>query len=142
MRLAGSSLRKDPGSWGGVGSWKVLRDDERLIDCMIQHVARLDQRNPSGKTLLHYAAVLGCEPRVRWLLERKDWRNPDCRDNDGRTPLSWVCETENQAVLRLLLGQEVDCNNADNDDWTPLETGGSAARRIHNEVVVRSRRPV
>ena len=127
MRLAGSSLGKRSGSWGSVGDWKVLRDDERIIDSMIHHGARFDQRDPSGKTLLHYAAILGCESRVRWLFERKDWRNLDCGDNDGKTPLSWACETKNQAVLRLLLGQEVDCNNADNDDWTPLEL--AAAQR-------------
>lgn len=127
MRLAGSSLGKESERWGDAGSWKVSRDDERLIDCMIQHGARVDQRDPSGKTLLHYAAILGCESRVRWLLDRKDWRNLDCRDNDGRNPLSWACETKNQAVLRLLLDQEVDCNDADNDGWTPVER--AAAQR-------------
>lgn len=127
MRLAGSNLGKDSERWGRTESWKVLRDDEQLIDCMIQHGARFDQRDPSGKTLLHHAAILGCESRVRWLLERKDWRNLDCRDNDGRTPLSWACETKNQAVLRLLLGQEVNCSDADNDDWTPVER--AAAQR-------------
>ena len=127
MRLAGSRLGKESESWRSDEDWKVSKDDERIIDCMIQQGARFDQRDPSGKTLLHYAAILGCESRARWLLERDDWRNLDCEDNDGRTPLSWACETKNQAVLRLLLGKEVDCNNADNDDWTPLER--AAAQR-------------
>ena len=127
MRLAGCRLGKEFGFWPRVSDWKVLKGDEQIIDCMIDHGARFDQRDLSGKTLLHYAAILGCEYRVRWLLERKDWRNIDCGDNDGRTPLSWACMEKNQAVLRLLLGQEVDCNGADNDDWTPLER--AAAQR-------------
>ena len=127
MRLAGSRLGKESKRRIGIGEWGVSKDDERIIDCMIQHGARFDQRDPSGKTLLHCAAILGCESRVRWLLERDDWRNLNCEDNDGRTPLSWACETKNQAVLRLLLGQKVDCDSADNDDWTPLER--AAAQR-------------
>ena len=127
MRVAGSRIGKESESWKSASDWKVYKDDERIIDCMIQHGARFDQRDPSGKTLLHYAAILGCESRVRWLLERDDWRNLDCEDNDGRTPLSWACGTGNQAVVRLLLGQNVDCNKADNDDWNPLEQ--AAAQR-------------
>ena len=120
MRLAGSRLGKESESCVGA-DWEVLRDDERIIDCMIRHGARFDQQDPSGKTLLHYAAILGCESRVHWVFERKDWRKLDCADKDGRTPLWWACEEKQQAVLRLLLGQKVDCNNGDNDDWTPIE---------------------
>ena len=144
MRLAGSRLGKESERWGSGRGWKVSRDDERIIDCMIQHGARFDQRDPSGKTLLHYAAILGCESRVRWLSEHDDWRNLNYEDNDGRSPLSWACGTGNEAILRLLLGQQVDCNKADNDDWRNLycedndgRTPLSWACRTGNEAVLR-----
>ena len=57
MRLAGSGLGKETESWEGVRDWKVSKEDQRIIDCMIQHGARFHQRDRSGKTLLYYAAI-------------------------------------------------------------------------------------
>ncbi len=56
---------------------------------------------------LSWAAEEGCEAVMRLLLAR-DSIDPDSKDNNGRTPLSWAAlswaaEEGREAVVKLLL---------------------------------------
>ena len=66
------------------------------------------------------------------LLEREDVQ-PDSRDNDGRTPLSWAVGNGRLQVVRSLLESgKIDPNSKDNDELTPLSW---AAAGDHDTVV-------
>ena len=61
------------------------------------------------------------------LLEKKD---PDTRDRNGRTPLSYAAERGNALMVDMLLKYDVDLNVECKDGWTPLSEaieGGSVA---------------
>ena len=49
MRLAGSSLGKGSGCRERVGDWKVLTDDKRILDSMINHGAQLTNETHPGR---------------------------------------------------------------------------------------------
>ncbi|KAI8624059.1 hypothetical protein F5Y19DRAFT_337792 [Xylariaceae sp. FL1651] len=57
------------------------------------------QRTPKNMTGLHLAAYFGLEVIAR-LLDEFD---PDTRDDDGRTPLSWAAERGHEAIVQQLL---------------------------------------
>ena len=65
------------------------------------------------------------------MFSRSNHRNflslPKIKCDEIETIVQELHETKNQAGLRLLLNQKVDCDNADNDDWTALER--AAAQR-------------
>jgi ankyrin repeat protein len=57
---------------------------------------------------------------VKWLLE-KDSIDPNSKDNNGRTPLSWAVEKGNDEVVGLLLEKDnIDLNSKDKDGRTLL----------------------
>jgi len=57
---------------------------------------------------------------VKLLLER-DQVDPDSRDDDGRTPLSYGARAESEGIVKLLLERdEVDPESLDNNGRTPL----------------------
>ena len=61
------------------------------------------------------------------LLEKKE---PDTKDMDGRTPLSYAAAKVNASTVNLFLKYDVDLNVKCNNGWTPLSLaieGGSAA---------------
>jgi ankyrin repeat protein len=82
-----------------------------------------------GQTPLSRAAEKGHEAVVKQLLA-KNAANPDSKDHDGRTPLSWAAAKEqlswmtnakHEAVVELLLANNcVDMNTKDTGGRTPL----------------------
>ena len=61
------------------------------------------------------------------LLEEED---PDTKDSNGRTPLSYAAEKGNALMVNLLFKYNVDINHKCKEGWTPLSVaieGGSAA---------------
>ncbi|CAI7628498.1 unnamed protein product [Penicillium palitans] len=60
--------------------------------------------------------------------------DPDSRDNEGRTPLSWAAEvSQAQAVELLLSTKKVDVKSRDNGNWTPVQYAYSGARPLPRE---------
>ena len=57
---------------------------------------------------------------VRLLLERENV-DADSKDNDGRSPLSWAAESEDEPIVRLLLERmDVEADSKDNNGDSPL----------------------
>ncbi|KFY24439.1 hypothetical protein V493_05229 [Pseudogymnoascus sp. VKM F-4281 (FW-2241)] len=88
-------------------------------------------RVPEQMRGMHLAAYFGLEKWIAKLLKRG--YNPDSKDTDGRTPLSYAAENGNEAIVKLLLataGVDADSNNV----WkkTPLSL---AAENGHESVV-------
>jgi ankyrin repeat protein len=55
---------------------------------------------------------------VELLLERHV--QPDSKDTDSRTPLSYVAEDGHEAMMKLLLEKGPDLESKDHDGRTPL----------------------
>jgi hypothetical protein len=66
---------------------------------------------------IHLVAYFGLNDIMMRLLKRKD---PDTRDTNGRTPLSYAAERGNELVVDLLLKYDVDLNVECKDGLTPL----------------------
>lgn len=86
----------------------------------------------SGLTQLSWASRNGLEALVRLLLS-KDSVDPNLKDNNGRTPLSWAAEGGCAVVQLLLENGKVEVDTKDNDGRTPLLW---AAKR-GNEAIVK-----
>ena len=86
---------------------------------------------PRNFTDLTVGSYLGHEAVVKQLLERGV--DPDFKDIDGRTPLSWAAEKGHKEVVKLLLAKDgVDPDSKDSKNQTPLSW---AAEKGHKEVV-------
>jgi hypothetical protein len=75
---------------------------------------------------MHLVAYFGLNNIMMRLLEKKD---PDTRDTNGRTPLSYAAERGNALVVDLLLKYDVDLNISCHGGCTPLSLaikGGNA----------------
>ena len=90
---------------------------------MSEIVVQADPRDRWGMTPLHHAAQQGeAETAVALIRHGAD---PDARDNDGMTPLAWVCggdafQHDQIAVAKALLAAHADPNAADQEGMTPL----------------------
>lgn len=77
-----------------------------------------------GRRLLHFAASSGDVDMLKYFLEhpRLQLKNEiDILDNDGWTPLHWVCRLEEGAeAVQLLLEFGSDPSQETRDGWTPL----------------------
>ena len=85
---------------------------------------------PRRVTGVHLAAYFGLKEAMIALL--KNGHNPDSKDNDGQTPLSWAANRGHEAVVRLLVERDdVAADSGDNlHGRTPLSwaaTGGHEA---------------
>jgi ankyrin repeat protein len=89
------------------------------------------QEVPKNVTGVHLAAYFGLEEITSTLL-KKGYQS-DCKDTNGRTPLSWAAESGHEAVVRLLLATDgVDSDSKDLFGQTPLSR---AAGNGHEAVV-------
>jgi ankyrin repeat protein len=68
---------------------------------------------------LSLAAANGRGPVIKLLLGT-DAVDPDFKDNDGRTQLSWAAGKGHEAVVRLLLATKANVNSQSSDGRTPL----------------------
>ncbi|KAN0073570.1 hypothetical protein V8E54_008790, partial [Elaphomyces granulatus] len=76
---------------------------------------------------VHLVAYFGLNDIMVRLLEEKD---PDTKDNFGRTPLFYAVERGNVRSVELLLDYNVDLNFECGEGWTPFSRaieGGNAA---------------
>ncbi|KAN0080897.1 hypothetical protein V8E54_004101 [Elaphomyces granulatus] len=76
---------------------------------------------------IHLVAYFGLNDIMIRLVEEKD---PDTKDSNGRTPLSYAAEKGNTLMVKLLFNYNVDINHRSKNGWTPLSEaieGGSTA---------------
>jgi palmitoyltransferase len=85
---------------------------------LIDQGARLDMRNSSGMTALHYAASTGNAGIVSLLIHRG--ANVNQRDSRGATALHWAVFEGYQYTAMLLVGYHADMSIFDSEHQTPL----------------------
>ena len=85
-------------------------DNSSNQDQAISHLSRftttiiIKEKGLLDWTLLHYAAARRGWTRVCQVLVEEYGVDPDCRDNDGRTPLYLACITNHTDTVKLLVG--------------------------------------
>lgn len=110
--------------------WTIWNENEEMMELLLQKGAVASELE-SGKGLLSDAAERGFAGGVRLLLEGGS--NPDSKDQDGRSPLSWAgtggeelprrCkheEREYAQVVKLLLEAGVEPDSKSNCGRIPL----------------------
>jgi ankyrin repeat protein len=82
-------------------SYAVCNGHDRLgsiLTLLFEKGTQVDSESDISVTLFLSAAVKGHESVVNELLLETGKVNPDLRDEDGRTPLSWAAEKGHDAV--------------------------------------------
>ncbi|CAI7667154.1 unnamed protein product [Penicillium palitans] len=121
----------------------LCEDSMRFLQCQgkVERVTQVMQASaewrfedteypPRNWTGIHLAAYFGVMNAIRFLLGSED---PDSKDSEGRTPLSWASSNGHEDVVKLLLDQDgVEPDSRDFRGQTPLF---HAVRGGHEEVV-------
>lgn len=121
----------------------LCEDSMRFLQCRgkVERVTQVMQASaewgsedteypPRNCTGIHLAAYFGVMNAIRFLLGSED---PDSKDSEGRTPLSWASSNGHEDVVKLLLDQDgVEPDSRDFRGQTPLF---HAVRGGHGEVV-------
>jgi ankyrin repeat domain-containing protein 50 len=127
---AGASIGLKDDIGGTPLSYAVCSGHDDVLRILFKKGTKIGSADDISMALLLSAAEKGHEAVVKLLLET-DKANPDVKDGDGRTPLSWAAEKGHEAVVKLFL--ETDKVNPDSKDangQTPLSQaieGGSVA---------------
>lgn len=146
----------DESNWTPI-FWAVLNRRETIIQQLFRNGANIEHVDVDGRTPFWWAAELGYRDIVQLLLD--EGANIDSSDKYGRTPLwaaaaigrwavvgtgirsadmddwiiqSWAAESGREAVVQLLLENDVNIESADEDGLTPLSR---AAATGHEAVV-------
>ncbi|KAJ5853170.1 hypothetical protein N7534_005713 [Penicillium rubens] len=77
-----------------------------------------NQRGPSKRSLIHYAAMGDCAELLLYLLQ--DGTAKDDLDQNKRTPLSWAAQYSALRAVKLLLDNGAEINSMDDMYTTPL----------------------
>jgi ankyrin repeat protein len=98
-----------------------------------RYYKRVNEKDATGQTALHWAALRGNEAIVRLLLDFR--ADIEAKDNDGKTVLHSAASSQkpNEAVVRLLVDLGGDFKARDNDGKTVLHSAAEGG----NEAVVR-----
>ena len=79
----------------------VLRNDAKLVQCLLDHGAAINVRTPSdGRTPLMIAAAAGFEEMVEILLSRG--ADPSIADSGGKSPFERAVECHRSGVAEIL----------------------------------------
>ena len=120
---------------------EVNNDYSKILDILCRHSNIIQQRDSDrGKTLLHYATMLGAIKVGETLLLRG--ADVNSKDNDGLTPLLIACGgfRPKTIMANVLISKGADVNyqspiiipNSPEDGWKPLHL---AARNGHTKIV-------
>ncbi len=95
-------------------------DDIQLFRrCLAEHGLDAWAVSPTGRTVLHNAALQTSNPTIiRLLLDAG--ADPNTPDDRGGTPLHWGVQNRNPMVATHLLNAGADLHAGDNDGYTPL----------------------
>jgi ankyrin repeat protein len=92
-----------------------LKELEYLVK---QDSSCLNETDSEGRTALHWAAFLGCDALVSFLLNQK--ADVDAQDRLRFTPLFWAIGQNHENVIKLLLDARATVEVLGNLDYTPL----------------------
>lgn len=99
------------------------RNNVPAMKQLVKNGRRLDHKDRSGCTALHYAAGYNAIDATRWLIDRGAYVNsvagyPD--DPDGRTPLHFAAQNNATDAGRLLVESGADVDTKSDGGRTPL----------------------
>ena len=98
---------------------KVTASSQAMIVSLNYYFKGYSQKAPRQMKGVHLAAYFGLRDMMTALLKNR--YEPDSKDSDRRTPLSWAAENGHEAVVKLLLATEkVDLDSKDSYGLTPL----------------------
>ncbi|KAG4427009.1 hypothetical protein IFR05_017508, partial [Cadophora sp. M221] len=78
----------------------IVDNNKQALMQLLAQRTNVDERNHSGKTALHLAALLGLEGFVRDLLGAN--ASIDIKDNEGVTPRDYAAWNFHLGVIKLL----------------------------------------
>lgn len=99
------------------------------IQILLQHGARIDQRNSRGDSAVHVAAVNG-HLRVMRMFTRFTENICDMRTSSGETPLHRAAAADEVSIVNYLLEHRADINARTNHGTTPLHVSTLRTGRL------------
>ena len=102
---------------------KVAASSQAMIVSLYYHFKGYSQGAPRQIKGVHLAAYFGLRDTMTALLKNK--YEPDSKDSDGQTPLSWAAGKGHEAVVKLLWRRR-------KSTWTP-RTPSIDGRRYHGQ---------
>lgn len=105
-------------AFDGVTPLTIDTRDPDITKMLIKYGASIDQTNPEGYNVLHFAAQRGDLETVKVLLAADANRN--AMSLQGRTPLYLASSEGKENVVKELLKHHADPNIAAFDGFTPL----------------------
>ncbi|KAM0802047.1 ankyrin repeat-containing domain protein [Usnea florida] len=94
---------------------------EHVLRILFEHGCHLKQTDTEGRSLCHYACIIGDMNAVEMLIGRGT--DLTVTDKQGRNCLHFAAASSNPGspdVVSMLLKHGFDPNSLDYDDWTPL----------------------
>jgi ankyrin repeat protein len=83
-------------------AWAISKHDfAKTVKLLLQHEAKVDEKNNEGITPLMWAAALGLNNSVKLLLEKQ--ANPNLLDNKGKSAFTWAVQNGHLDTAHLLL---------------------------------------
>jgi ankyrin repeat protein len=108
-------------------SWAARRANEDVVELLLENGAEVELKDNNGRTLLSLAASRNFNSGVTKLLLSNPRVDPEAKDKDGRSPLSWAASDGDAAVTKLLLSDHrVNPEAKDNNGRTPLSWAASS----------------
>jgi ankyrin repeat protein len=107
--------------------WAADFEHKAVVKVLLENL----EKRVDARKLLSWAAEKGYKVIVTLLLENNNV-DPDPKDEEGRTPLSFAAKAGHEAVVKLLLAIGVDADSKDNHGRTPLSF---AVENEHEAVV-------
>lgn len=88
----------------------VLRKDLPWVQGLIEDGVSVNQPDSCGRTPLYYAAMVGSEPIVEYLISQKADVNRTTAYKGGEGPIHAAARRGHLAVVKLLLSRGADAN--------------------------------
>ena len=100
----------------------ALREErERVVRILIEHGCHLVQTDMEGRSVCHYACIIGDLKAVEMLI--RHGTDLTVLDQQGRNCLHFAASSRNPGspdLVAMLLKHGFDPNSLDYNDWTPL----------------------
>lgn len=119
LLLAARAVVSDQPEGGSPLDQAVIGGHADAIRCLLRHRALVNGHDKKGTSPLDHAMFGGDTNVVQILLDAG--AEIDARHaTDGETALMWAAQSEQVAVLQLLIRSHADLNKTDNQGWTAL----------------------